>query len=194
MQTSRDRKTFRSELKAPELSESKEVDEFRQRMVTLLDSAPECFHRHCFPGHFTGSALVVSADGAKALLNHHKFLDKWLQFGGHCDGDEDLVRVALREAEEETGISGLILASEKPFDLDIHPIPENPKRGEPAHFHYDVRYVLIAPEGAQAKCSEESVALQWFTPAEMGDLPLDDGLRRLLEKWKTLLRRRGHVV
>jgi 8-oxo-dGTP pyrophosphatase MutT (NUDIX family) len=82
--------------------------------------APRCFHRDCFPGHFTGSALVVSADGSRALLHHHRKLDRWLQFGGHCDGDVNVPRVAQREAFEESGISGLILASARPFDLDIH--------------------------------------------------------------------------
>jgi 8-oxo-dGTP pyrophosphatase MutT (NUDIX family) len=163
-------------------------------MIELLDGTPGCFHRDSFPGHFTGSALVVSADGSTALLHHHRFLDRWLQFGGHCDGDEDVLRVAAREAEEESGIAGLIVASRKPFDLDIHAIPANPKRGEPEHFHYDIRWVMIAPEEASFRVSEESRELRWFPPDEMLALPVDASLQRLVEKWKALLRRRGHAV
>ena len=181
---------LRQQLTTLDLAESPEEAAYRVRMLTLLE-VPECFTLGCFPGHFTGSALVVSADGSRALLHHHRFLDCWLQFGGHCDGDEDLLRVAQREAEEESGIDGLIVTSRRPFDLDIHAIPENPRRGEPAHEHFDVRFILIAPEGAVPKLSEESHELRWFLPEEMLALPIDRGLRRLVGKWQDLLVRRG---
>jgi len=186
------RHALRQQLAALDLASSAEEAVHRDRMLALLDEAESCFERSCFPGHFTGSALVVSADGARALLHHHKFLDRWLQFGGHCDGEADVLRVALREAEEESGISGLTTTSRRPFDLDIHAIPENPKRGEPPHLHYDIRYVLIAPEGAEPAVSDESHALRWFTPDEAQALTLDGGLQRLLGKWRALLLRRGH--
>lgn len=162
------------------------------KMLALLESTPDCFWRHSFPAHFTGSGLVVSHDGQKALLHHHANLNRWQQFGGHCDGDEDVLRVAQREALEESGVEGLIVASSWPFDLDIHEIPPNAKKQEPAHFHYDVRYMLIAPENAVFKISDESHDMKWFTPEEMlavcGD---DDGLVRLTNKWIKLLERRG---
>ncbi len=182
---------LRQQLAALDLAASAEEATDRDRMLALLDSAPDCFQRSCFPGHFTGSALVVSADGSRALLHHHRFLDRWLQFGGHCDGDEDVLRVAQREAAEESGIEGLIVTSRRPFDLDIHAIPENPRRSEPAHEHYDVRFVLIAPEDAVPTLSQESHELRWFSPDELLALPLDRGLRRLLNKWRALLARRG---
>jgi 8-oxo-dGTP pyrophosphatase MutT (NUDIX family) len=185
---------LRAQLAALELAPGESEDKDRSRMLRLLDEEPACFERTCFPGHFTGSALVVSADGSRALLHHHRFLDRWLQFGGHCDGDEDIVRVAVREAQEESGIAGLIVASRNPFDLDIHAIPANPKRNEPAHEHFDVRYMLIAPEGAKFTVSDESHELRWFTPDEMLELPIDAGMVRLVEKWKAILRRRGHPV
>jgi 8-oxo-dGTP pyrophosphatase MutT (NUDIX family) len=187
-----DRLALRQQLADLDLAHSAEEAVHRARMLALLDGAPECFARSCFPGHFTGSALVVSADGARVLLHHHKFLDRWLQFGGHCDGDADVLRVAVREAEEESGIAGLIVTSRRPFDLDIHAIPANAKRGEPPHEHYDIRYVLIAPEGAEPAVSDESNALRWFTTEEMLALPLDAGLRRLAEKYRALLERRRH--
>jgi 8-oxo-dGTP pyrophosphatase MutT (NUDIX family) len=161
----------------------------RERMLALLDGTQDCFFRSAFPGHFTGSALVVDASGSRALLHYHRKLAGWMQFGGHCDGDENLPRVAQREALEESGIEGLILASARPFDLDLHEIPARGQ--EPSHWHYDVRYVLIAPENAAFQISDESLELRWFTPDECDLLPLDSGLRRLVAKWRRLLARRG---
>jgi 8-oxo-dGTP pyrophosphatase MutT (NUDIX family) len=159
-------------------------------MLALLESAPGCFERSCFPAHFTGSVLIVDAGGARALLHHHRKLDKWLPFGGHCDGDENVLRVAQREALEESGIEGLILASPRLFDLDIHTIPA--WGAEPEHEHFDVRWMLIAPDNARFRQSEESLALRWFTPAEMESLTLTPGNRRLLAKWRGILARRSH--
>jgi 8-oxo-dGTP pyrophosphatase MutT (NUDIX family) len=186
------RTEFRQSLLSLDLASRPVEEPFRVRMLALLDSTEACFLRTSFPGHFTGSALVVSADGSRALLHHHRKLDRWLQFGGHCDGDPDVVQVALREATEESGIPGLIVASARPFDLDIHEIPAH--GAEPAHFHYDVRYMLIAPEAAEAVRSEESRELRWFTPAEMLQMPLDASLLRLIAKWQALLERRRHVA
>ncbi len=180
---------FCAQLAALELSGRPAEEPFRQRMIALLDSTAGCFLHSSFPAHFTGSALVVSSDGRRALLHHHRKLNRWLQFGGHCDGEEDVLRVAQREAREESGIEGLAAVSAQPFDLDIHEIPAN--GGEPAHFHYDVRHMFIAPKNATAAVSEESHALRWFTPEETLALPLDDGLRRLVAKWQTWLAQRA---
>lgn len=134
-------------------------------MLALLDECPSCFFRSTFPAHFTGSALVLNADGSRALLHHYRKLDRWLQFSGHCDGEEDVLRVAQCEAQEESGIAELIVASARPFDLDIHEIPAH--GAESTHRHYDTRYVLIAPEGAatkparRAKSSAGSPLMNW---------------------------------
>jgi 8-oxo-dGTP pyrophosphatase MutT (NUDIX family) len=184
------RAEFRDVLSTLDLSGRPQEVSYREQMIELLDSCPNCFQRDAFPAHFTGSAFVVSADGARGLLHHHRKLDRWLQFGGHCDGEEDVLSVAQREACEESGINGLVVASVRPFDLDIHEIPAF--GNEPAHLHYDVRYVLIAPEHAEIQTSPESKELRWFEPGEMGNWPLDPGLRRLIEKWQALLARRSH--
>ena len=163
-----------------DLSDSPEEEPHRQRMIELLDTAPDCFLRTAFPAHFTGSALVVSADRSRVLLHHHRKLGRWMQFGGHCDGDEDVLRVAQREAWEESGVERLTVASPCPLDLDIHEIPE--RKEEPAHFHFGIRYLLIAPEDASFSISEESHELRWFSREELRDLPLDASVRRLLRK------------
>jgi len=183
------RTELRAQLATLDLSQRPDEAPHRDRMIALLDTTPGCFERTSYPAHFTGSALIVNFDGSRALLHHHRKLDRWMQFGGHCDGDENVLRVAQREALEESGIPGLILASPRPFDLDIHTIPTRPT--EPEHYHYDLRWVLIAPESAQYQCSEESHELRWFTPGELQTLPLDPGLQRLLRKWQALRARRA---
>ncbi|MGI9088945.1 MAG: NUDIX hydrolase [Chthoniobacterales bacterium] len=186
-----DRHGFRAQLLALDLDDRSDEEPIRARMLELLEGTPDCFLRTAFPAHFTGSALVVNADGTRALLHHHRKLDRWLQFGGHCDGDEDLLRVAGREAEEESGLTSLIVASARPFDLDIHEIPAH--GSEPGHEHFDVRYVFIAPAGGVPITSAESHDLRWFTAEEMNQLPLDPGLQRMVRKWLQLqARRRGH--
>src|SRR5580700_4011377 len=114
------RAALREQLLSLDLSRRPDEIAARDRMIALLDGTPDCFDRTSYPGHFTGSALVVNADGSRVLLHHHRKLDRWLQFGGHCEGDEDILRVARREALEESGIDGLIAASARPFDLDVH--------------------------------------------------------------------------
>jgi 8-oxo-dGTP pyrophosphatase MutT (NUDIX family) len=182
------RAEFRQILSSLDLSGRSHEQVCRRKMTELLDSCPNCFGRDAFPAHFTGSAFVTSFDGERALLHHHRKLNRWLQLGGHCDGEEDVPLVAQREASEESGIDGLVMASSRPFDLDIHRIPAF--GGEPPHMHYDVRYVLIAPEGAKIRLSFESNELRWFTADEMKTCNLDRGLRRLVEKWQMFSRKK----
>lgn len=173
-----------------DLAERPEEVVARRRMIELLDRVPGCFDRGSFPGHFTGGAFVVSADGARVLLNHHRKLNRWLCFGGHCDGEEDVLAVARREALEESGIEGLVVASARPWDLDIHPIPAHGR--EPEHEHFDIRWMFIAPEGAEAVCSDESHELGWCTPAEAESRDVGGSMHRMFGKWRAILERRIH--
>ncbi len=153
----------------------------RARFDDFAAAHADCCERTCVPGHFTGSAWLVSADGERALLLHHRKLDRWLQPGGHADGDSDLAGVALREAEEESGLSGLRVEGGV-FDLDRHEIPA---RGiEPAHYHYDVRFVVRAGADEDFTVSEESHALKWLpVPAIADDAGADPSLRRMARRW-----------
>lgn len=155
--------------------------------LAFLDSSPRVFERDHGPGHFTGSAWLVSADGERVLLTHHRKLGRWLQLGGHADGDRDLARVALREAQEESGLPRLVVEPSI-FDLDRHWIP--PRGDVPGHWHYDVRFVVRAAAGSeQFVVSEESLALAWHPVAALIDEPATDtSLRRMAERW---LARRG---
>lgn len=149
----------------------------------FVTAHPDCCERSLAHGHLTGSAWLVSADGRRALLMHHRKLDRWLQPGGHADGDFDLAAVALREAEEETALAGLLLEGGI-FDLDRHEIPA---RGtEPAHWHYDLRFVVRAGGGEEFSQNAESLALAWFEISELaGRADLDESLRRMARRWLT---------
>ncbi|MCE9595751.1 MAG: NUDIX hydrolase [Planctomycetes bacterium] len=146
-------------------------------MLAFVDLHPLDAHRRTLQvGHLTASALVVDRTRGAALLTHHKKLDRWLQLGGHCDGDANLIGVALREALEESGLADLAI-DPTPIDLDIHTIPA--RKDEPEHLHLDTRFVVFAPANSVATASDESHALAWFTPAELSRIETDDSVRRL---------------
>ncbi len=147
----------------------------RQQILDLIDEHADIAVRTCRPGHLTGSAFVVDSSRMMCLLLFHTKLQRWLQPGGHADGDTNLAHVALREAEEETGISGLRVVIPA-IDVDIH-LVDPPK--EDAHLHLDVRYLVIAPAGSEPEGNHESQALRWVTEAELLDFDVDDGLRRM---------------
>jgi 8-oxo-dGTP pyrophosphatase MutT (NUDIX family) len=153
------------------------------RMVDFVRGHPDPFDRRIPEGHFTASAFVIDADGGRVLLLHHRKLDRWLQPGGHADpGETRGESVALREAREETGLDGLRLHPEapRPLDVDVHDIPA--RRGEPAHEHLDLRYLVVAAGGALTPAQEEAADLRWFEWHELASLGLDAGLRRGLAK------------
>jgi len=159
-------------------AESGVVGEFE----ALLAERGVAFERSRLAGHFTGSAWLVNADGLRVLLTHHRKLGRWLQLGGHADGDTDLARVALREAEEESGLGDLAVEAAI-FDLDRHAIPA--RGGEPEHWHYDVRFVVRATGSEAFRANEESLALAWRPIVDLVDDPSTDAsLRRMALKWR----------
>lgn len=152
-----------------------------QTFLALLSDPENPFRRERLAGHFTGSAWLVDGSGTRVLLTHHRKLDRWLQLGGHADGDVVLARVALREAEEESGLSGLGVHPGI-FDLDRHLIPA--RGAEPAHWHYDVRYVVRTSGDEAFAANEESHALAWRDIREIAaDPDSDESLRRMARRW-----------
>lgn len=149
---------------------------------TLIDDPEDPFRRERLSGHFTASAWLVSADGSRVLLTHHRKLARWLQLGGHADGDRDLARVAMTEAGEESGLVDLQLDDPAIFDLDKHWIPE--RGAVPGHWHYDVRFVVRATASEAFVVSEESLALVWRPVAGIAaDPQADASLRRMAQRW-----------
>lgn len=151
-------------------------------IIEMCRKHPNILNMNCEPGHLTGSALVVHPGSGRVLLNHHRKLDKWLQFGGHFDYETDPADVALREAREESGISDLRFAQlpATPFDIDAHIIPARGDR--PEHWHLDLRYLVYTDTPDQAALSAESHEIRWFTIAETEHLPLSGEMRRMIGK------------
>lgn len=150
--------------------------------AALLADATDAFRRERLAGHYTASSWLVDRSGTRVLLTHHRKLQRWLQLGGHADGDRDLAAVALREAQEESGLHGLRVEREL-FDLDRHWIPE--RGGVPGHWHYDARYVVHADGGENYVVSAESHDLAWREIAAIiDDADADASLRRMAVKWR----------
>ena len=159
-----------------------EQEDYCRRFEVIAEN-PDYFLRTTPTAHFTASAVLLSPDKRKALFTLHRKLNRWLQLGGHADGETNLSLTALREAQEESGILQIELLSHEAIDLDIHWIPQGK---EPGHFHYDMRFLLWSPTADLPKCSEESHALEWFSLEHPFEEP---SLTRLLMKAKGLLSR-----
>ncbi len=156
-----------------------EEKEFVFSFLDLLKSE-DAFQRTHLPGHITGSSWIVNPNKTKVLLVHHAKLNRWLQPGGHADGDENVLRVALREAEEETGLKKLSVLTEQIFDLDIHTIPN--RKDFPQHLHYDVRYLIQADEAETIIVSEESHDVKWILLTDLEKYNDETSILRLKQK------------
>jgi 8-oxo-dGTP pyrophosphatase MutT (NUDIX family) len=162
------------------ITEDSDEKTFVSSFLELL-THPDAFQRYHLPGHLTGSAFIVNADRSRTLLVHHAKLKRWLQPGGHADGQEDLLEVSLREATEETGVRHFHVLSLHFFDIDIHRIPARPDF--PQHFHYDVRFLLEASDADPLLISDESTDLKWVSWDELSRLvPENDSLLRMARK------------
>ncbi|MGW0732979.1 NUDIX hydrolase [Streptomyces sp. NPDC002851] len=155
--------------------------ELRAAYLDHLAAHPDGMWKACEAGHLTASALVIDPSRGKVLLTLHKKLRMWLQMGGHCEPqDATLAAAALREATEESGIAGLTLLDGDPVTLDRHPIPA------PCHWHLDVQYAALAPDGAVETVSDESLDVRWFAYDEVAEVA-DDSVVRLLEATRARL-------
>ncbi len=159
----------------------------RAEMLALVEREPACFSRATFsPGHFTGSLFVFSAADGRVLLHHHRRLGRWLQMGGHDEGEHAPAVTALREGREESALDDLVLLSPAILDLDVHPIPA--AKGEPPHAHFDVRYAAVTREPSSARADEaESLGLAWLPLAEAAVRMGEPGAHRALAKAARLL-------
>jgi len=156
--------------------ESPHDEQTISRFRSFLDRA-DSFRRDDPDGHVTASAVVARPFGDRILLVFHRKLDRWLQPGGHVEPDDSSVfDAAVREAREETGLEGFTAPFwDSILDLDVHPIPAFGL--EPAHVHYDVRFLLTTEDGGTL-----APDAAWFAPAEIAGVDRDGSLERAIAK------------
>ena len=156
-------------------------------MLEFFNKDENCFQKDNQKGHFTGSAWVVTPDKSQVLMTHHKKLNMWLQLGGHADGIDDLISVAIREAKEESGFDNFVLVNEKIFDLGIHEIPA--VSAGPIHLHYDVRFLLEAdPKKNTIIIRDESHDVRWIPLDKVVKLNPENSMQRMVKKTSALFR------
>lgn len=156
------------------------------RVRALLGTREDAFERTCFePGHITSSAWIVSRESGAALFTHHRKLERWLQLGGHVDGETDVLASALREAEEESGLTGFralpVIGGPEILDVDVHEIPR--RKNEPAHEHHDIRFLLEVSDAQPIVRQErESKEIRWFAPDEFATRFDEESILRMARK------------
>ncbi|HZI26501.1 MAG TPA: NUDIX hydrolase [Chryseolinea sp.] len=151
---------------------------FVPQFLELLNHR-DAFQRHHLPGHITGSSWILDQSRQHVLLVHHGTLNRWLQPGGHADGEENVLNVALREAQEETGLTQFKLLQDDIFDLDIHPIPA--RANFPDHLHYDIRFLFEADINEKIIVSDESHDVSWLALSQLTTLN-NSSLMRMTNK------------
>jgi 8-oxo-dGTP pyrophosphatase MutT (NUDIX family) len=160
---------------------------FRNEMLDFFKNTKKPFNRETKEGHFTASAFLLNSTKTKFLLMHHVKLNKWLQLGGHADGEKNLLEVAIKEAKEESGISNIISVNENIFDIDIHIIPLN--NSEIEHKHYDVRFLLKTINNDVFIKNSESKELAWIDVNSYNNLniEIEYSIKRMIVKYQKTL-------
>lgn len=149
------------------------------RLLQFITEHDNCFERFLLIGHVTASAWIINDQKQEVLLLHHKKLGKWLQPGGHCDGNENVFEVAKKEVLEETGID-VGMQKEEIFDIDIHLIPE--RKEIPAHEHFDIRFKFVLGESQAPIQNHESNELKWIPMATISTLTSEPSILRMVKK------------
>lgn len=167
-----------------EYSSSCEQQNVKEEILKFVKEYKDCFKRTLAIGHVTASAWLLNKEQTHALLMHHAKLKQWVQLGGHCDGNADVLQVAVKEAQEESGINAIVPVHESIFDIDIHLIAENSK--EKAHYHYDIRFLLKVTSDEKVIKNNESNELRWIEKNRSEMPTQSDSVIRMFDKWVSL--------
>lgn len=151
-----------------------------QQTIDFVRQNPQCFERSLAIGHITGSAWIVDESRDYAILMHHKKLNRWFQPGGHADGETNVLNVAIKEAQEETGVVDLKILSHAIYDVDVHLIPENPK--ELAHYHFDIRFLFEVKKDIPLKINAESKEIKWVKHVQIPNFNNSESILRMIRK------------
>lgn len=167
---------------------------FVARAIRFVEAHSDCFYRELWPAHVTGSSWVVSPDRERVLMMHHKKLDQWFQPGGHADGDADIVRVALRETVEETGLEAaqVRLLGMDIFDVDIHGI--SAIGNDPQHEHIDIRFLVEIDDRLPVPGNDESHDVIWIPLHEVSRYNNNRSTYRMVEKTRQLRNLLAHQL
>jgi ADP-ribose pyrophosphatase YjhB (NUDIX family) len=158
--------------------------EMLKQITDFVTGNETCFDRNLRVGHLTGSAWVIDQDRSHTLLTHHAKVGAWVQLGGHVEDDPDMLSAAWREAREESGLINVRPISDHIFDVDVHEIPETPK--EPAHLHYDIRFLFEADVDAELTMTAESKSLRWIALDEITEITREESVLRMVRKTVSL--------
>ena len=152
------------------------------QVMSFVKANDNCFQRENLEGHITGSAWLLNHTGDKALLTLHRKLGMWIQLGGHADGESNVLKVALQEAKEESGIEDIKVLSQDIFHIDVHLVPKF--KEVPAHYHYDIRYLLQVKTNTPFVISDESIDLKWFSLDDFKSLGCNHSVESMVKKWQ----------
>ncbi|MBQ2271541.1 MAG: NUDIX hydrolase [Firmicutes bacterium] len=158
------------------LNEQEAFDQ--KQMLQFMQNNPDHLYRENLVGHITTSIWTVNKERTKTLMVYHKLYDSWSWIGGHADGEENLCEVALRELQEETGVTSARLVSEEIFSLETLTVDGHVKKGVwvPSHLHFNLTFLAEADEGDELRIAEEeNSGVKWFS--------FEDALKASTEPW-----------
>ena len=147
-------------------------------MLHLLETQQDIFSRENQTAHFSASAWLLNKEHTKVLMIYHNIYHAWSWTGGHADGEQNLLAVAIREAMEETGVANIRPIKEEIFSIEILTVDGHMKKGSyvPSHLHLNVTYLLETNEQEVLRVKpDENSGVKWFT--------LEDALRECAEPW-----------
>ena len=179
-------------------NEQEEAD--KKLLMTYLTMFDDIFYRENLMAHMTSSPWIVNQDMSKVLMIYHNIYDSWGWCGGHCDGDEDTLHVALKEGMEETGLTKLTPLSEHIMAIDILPVPPHKKRGKfvSSHVHLNVTYACVADETENLHIkADENSGVRWIPVEEIDTWVREEDMKpvyhKLVEKTKVMAEQKRKV-